>query len=607
MKARGRPDGQVPDPTSHGELETEQVRRDGDQGPAFVLANFALEAKASAGPKLPSGVAIRTTVIADRVGSIRKEGVEPPDIPDYKLVRSVGRGAFGEVWLARNRHDGQFCAVKVFSKAKLLELEGVREYRKRAAGNPYLAPIYHVGEWGDYYYYVMPLADDAKQSTAHRLPEDYEPLTLRRYLLWHGRLTPQEVVVIASSLLSGLQRLHAAGAVHCDVKPANVMRFGGVWKVGDPTLIISREKLRSMRGTFRFWPPEGTVDQTADLYALGKTMYVLLAGAQAEVPVRIEDAPLPSGVDKGAPIWRIIERACASDPAARYRSAAEMRRDLDPLVGVPAEQTGSRRQIVPLVFAGASLVLALAVLSGRGWFSGSGVRENRSTEGALDSGVVVLGQGAPAVGDAVHGDAEELQGEVTVRVWNRYDSQRSGLAIDAPGALPLREGDRIRVEAGLKRAAYLYLVWISTDGTAQPIYPWKPGDWTSFPTGERPVRSIALPASQDEGWPVTGPPGMETIVMLASHKPSPQARRLQDLLRGLSAQPWDESRPLLIRLVRDRSHVATERGVDFVASRRIDDSLLRTHRFLIERLAEDFELVRIVSFANKTGADRQER
>ncbi|GEM_PF-2262246 len=530
-------------------------------------------------------------------------------IPDYDLIRCIGRGAFGEVWLSRNRHDGQFCAIKVFSKAKPAELGGIREYRKRAAGNPFLAPIHHVGESGEFYYYVMPLADDAKQSSTQWLPEDYEPLTLWRYLLWHGRLPIEEVLSIVSCLLNGLERLHGAGGVHCDVKPENVMRFEGVWKLGDPGLLSSTEKLSTTRGTFRFWPPEGTVDQTADLYALGKTMYLLLAGAHVELPERIEDAPLPPGVDQKAPIWRIVERACAPDPARRYRCAAEMKRDVEKLRHDSG--TGWRGRF--RAWLPAMPVAVLLTLVALGWAWLHRVAPTERADRSPVNAVGVAAEADPGGTDQAAVTAESsravrsvpLEGSVTVRTWNRDDPQRRGLAIDVPGVLPLRDGDQIRVEVTLNRPAYVYLVWISTDGTALPIHPWAPGDWSRLPDQERPLRRLALPAGQDQGWPVTGPPGMETLVLLARAKPAPYLSGLRDLFQGLPSQTLGDERPMLVRLERDVFAGSTERGLDFAAGQ-LDDPVLRAQRLLAERFAKEFELVRVVSFANRAGSAQQE-
>ena len=100
------------------------------------------------------------TVGPEKKGSIAREGTDSV-IPDHELIHMIGRGGFGEVWLCRNRLDDQYYAAKLFSKLNAIELEGVREYRQHAENNPYLIPIWTVGETQSCYFYIMPRADDA--------------------------------------------------------------------------------------------------------------------------------------------------------------------------------------------------------------------------------------------------------------------------------------------------------------------------------------------------------------------------------------------------------------------------------------------------------------
>src|SRR5262249_37811527 len=157
----------------------------------------------------------------------------------------------------RNRLDGSFVAIKVIPTSRPVELEGIRLYRQRANDHPYLVPIAHVGEGAGFFYYVMPLADDLKGTAAVRVPEQDEPLALQRYLAARGRLPLDEVLTVAEHLLAALAPLHAGGLIHCDVKPGNVLRLRGTWRLGDLGLMTAGERLQPNRGTQVFWPPEG--------------------------------------------------------------------------------------------------------------------------------------------------------------------------------------------------------------------------------------------------------------------------------------------------------------------------------------------------------------
>ena len=151
-----------------------------------------------------------------RSGEFSTIGDDPEDapaapsvhVPDYELLHWIGRGGFGEVWLARHRIHGEFCAVKIVPKSHAAELDGVRAYKQRASSHPGLIPIEHVGELDQAYYYVMPLADDVKPASAVRAPDAYEPKSLEWCLANLPPMSPDEVIAIAMQLLGGLETLH---------------------------------------------------------------------------------------------------------------------------------------------------------------------------------------------------------------------------------------------------------------------------------------------------------------------------------------------------------------------------------------------------------------
>lgn len=253
-------------------------------------------------------------------------------VPDYELIRKIGSGAFGQVWIARNRHDRGFCAVKVVCRWTDVELSGVRLYRALASDSPYLVPIKHVGEVEGYYYYVMPLADDARGDSLPDAPELYEPMTLTRAILDRkGPASMKEVRGVGGAVLRALAQFHARGACHCDVKPDNIMRIEGAWRLGDVGLARTDAVRDSDRGTVAYWPPEGPKDHTADLYALGKTLFQFATGARLD---QFSDyiagtSPFTSSRPNDLALRSLIARACHAETARRYQSADEMREALD--------------------------------------------------------------------------------------------------------------------------------------------------------------------------------------------------------------------------------------------------------------------------------------
>ena len=137
-----------------------------------------------------------------------------------------------------------------------------------------------------------------------------------------------------------------------------------------------------------------------------------------------------------------------------------------------------------------------------------------------------------------------LAGSINILVWNDDDPSRRGLLINDPRALPLRRKDAIRVEAQVNQPAYIYLLWIGSDGRASPLYPWKPGEWTARPAKEVPVTRVSLPEKSDNGWPIEGPGGMETLVLLVCPEPMPADLDLATTLAGLPRQPALDGRSL---------------------------------------------------------------
>ncbi len=90
-----------------------------------------------------------------------------PTIPDYELVRSIGRGSYGEVWLARNL-TGSWVAIKIVTRASFdqdrpfeREFEGIKRFEPISRSHPSQLAILHVGknDESNYFYYVMELAD----------------------------------------------------------------------------------------------------------------------------------------------------------------------------------------------------------------------------------------------------------------------------------------------------------------------------------------------------------------------------------------------------------------------------------------------------------------
>src|SRR5437016_1491360 len=234
-------------------------------------------------------------------GQRRVEGLPEVLIPDHRLVRRIGRGSYGEVWLARSSM-GSYRAVKVvdrkFFKDKRpfeRELSGIRKFEPISRSHNGFIDVLHAGlnEAEGYFFYVMELGDDQVLGQ-NIVPEDYAPRTLSSELAHAGKLPVEECLRLGLALGDALAELHRHGLVHRDVKPSNIIFVDGVPKLGDIGLVAEVDETQSYVGTEGFIPPEGPGTPKADIYALGKVLYETLTGRDRQ------DFPeLPTNWDRG--------------------------------------------------------------------------------------------------------------------------------------------------------------------------------------------------------------------------------------------------------------------------------------------------------------------
>ncbi|HEY9175371.1 MAG TPA: protein kinase [Verrucomicrobiae bacterium] len=260
----------------------------------------------------------------------------PPSVPDHELLRRIGVGSYGEVWLARNVVGG-YRAVKIVYRKTFdndrpyeREFNGIKEYEPVSHSVEGLVHLLHVGrnDAEGCFHYVMELADD-QQGGQQINPATYQPRTLRSEIHRRGRLPFEECLPLALSLAAALERLHSQRLVHRDVKPSNIIFVNGVPKLADIGLVASLDASRSFVGTEGYVPLDGPGTPRADVYALGKVLYEASTGRDRqdypELPTQLKDF-----VDKEAVVKlnEVIVRACDPKPRTRYTSAAEMQADL---------------------------------------------------------------------------------------------------------------------------------------------------------------------------------------------------------------------------------------------------------------------------------------
>src|SRR3954452_19472361 len=266
----------------------------------------------------------------------------------YELVSVLAGGGMGQVWRAYDRLLKRQVAVKVLRSdvsgdATFLARFRAEAQHTAALAHPNIAAIFDYGELpddGDHRaYLVMELVDG-------------EPLSAR--LEREQRLPVPLTLSILRQLAAALAAAHAAGVVHRDVKPANVLvTADGRVKITDFGIASSAASLPltstgQVIGTAHYLSPEqaqgGKASPASDVYAAGAVAYECLAGrrpfdGESAVQValmQIRDAPAPLPPDVPVQVRDLVERAMAKDPAQRYADGAELRAAVERVIPVVA-------------------------------------------------------------------------------------------------------------------------------------------------------------------------------------------------------------------------------------------------------------------------------
>ncbi len=299
---------------------------------------------AAAGPGSEGATEVTTAAAgaARNQLALAAEAGQPPFVPDHTLIRCVGKGAYGEVWLARNV-IGTYHAVKVVKRVDFesdepyeREFRGIRKFMPISRSHPGLVQILHAGrnDAAGHIYYIMEAADD--ESTGPKInPDTYTARNLAKDIKKRRHLPAEECLQLSLDLTAALDFLHRQQLIHRDIKPSNIIFVQGAPKFADIGLvtdIATRGHEATYLGTKGYIAPEGPGTPAADIYSLGKVIYEASMGLECG-----QFPELPSTLlqrSDAADLFRlneIILKACHVDPALRYQSAAEMHEDLERL------------------------------------------------------------------------------------------------------------------------------------------------------------------------------------------------------------------------------------------------------------------------------------
>ncbi len=392
-------------------------------------------------------------------GAPKAEGSPPIAIPDHTLLRRIGRGSYGEVWLARHTM-GMYRAVKIVFRASFKEqrpfdreLSGIRKFEPISRSHEGFMDVLHVGlnDGEGYFYYVMELGDDEHHGQTIE-PDRYSPKTLAKEISQRGQLPFDECLKLGLALSQALAELHKHGLVHRDVKPSNLIFVNGVPKLADIGLVAEVNEEHSYVGTQGFIPPEGPGTIQADIYSLGKVLYEASTARDRqdfpELPTLLTDFP---DRDRLLELNEVVLTACANDPSRRYQTAWDMHAHL-------------------LVLANGKSVRRLKALEAM-------LARLKRIAGILVLAALVAGLATYQLYRAWKGKLENKQRQVGADVAYGTRSLDSGdLAMSLPyfvDALRLDEGDqsreqtdRFRVASVLSQCPKLTYFWVM-NGEAQ--------------------------------------------------------------------------------------------------------------------------------------------
>ncbi len=295
------------------------------------------------------------------------------EVGPYSIIKRLGGGGMGEVFLAQDNRLNRLVALKILPDYFASDEARLRRFQTEARAasalnHPNILTIHEVGESEGLYFIATEFIDGQ---------------TLRD-LLADEALQTEDVAEIAIQVGSALSAAHAAGIVHRDIKPENIMRradglvkildFGIAKLLEQPANELSTSEPRPetevgvVMGTVDYMSPEQArglvIDERTDIWSLGVVLYEMTANqlpftgaTRMDTLVGIlERSPRPT--PKAGPFNPIIEKALQKKRADRYQSVAEMladlrsaRTDFDKHLNTSSADTSFKKRVALLVIA----------------------------------------------------------------------------------------------------------------------------------------------------------------------------------------------------------------------------------------------------------------
>ncbi|OBH30545.1 serine/threonine protein kinase [Mycobacterium sp. E342] len=268
------------------------------------------------------------------MGDTTADSREGSQFGPYRLRRLVGRGGMGDVYEAEDTVRERIVALKLMSQTLSNDpvFRSRMQREARTAGRlqePHVVPIHDFGEIDGQLYVDMRLIDGKDLGTM-----------LSRY----GPLSPPRAVAIVRQIGSALDAAHAAGVLHRDVKPENILVSGDDFAylvdfgIASATSDEKLTQFGTTVGTVKYMAPErfgdAEITHRADIYALACVLYECLTGSPPYTGDQVsvmgahlhQPIPRPSAARPGIPAAfdAVIARGMAKDPADRYTTCGDL-------------------------------------------------------------------------------------------------------------------------------------------------------------------------------------------------------------------------------------------------------------------------------------------